>query len=427
MRRLATARQAVAGDCAEGLHGDLHPGSLFQPIVDLRAERVVEPPAPALTVRRADGTPLPADAPVCCLRQRGGGGPCRPAGPHAACPQLLAQRQHAGGYLQVAVHPRHLQAVSNQHGLVYARPSSSAAGWARPISCSISMPATRPEQPRGAGAGQLPAARLPAGLARAGQALALPGVLALQPDILRIASADPCGVRCHPMQRERWSPISPESTTERPSAALSSQATLFDARLFGELASACRPTHTATRNPTIPIFVWSPPMKIANNVTELVGNTPLVKLNRVTAGAGATVVTKLEFFNPGHSVKDRIAVAMRRRHRRRQDRPEYRGPGADLGNTGIGLAMVCAARGIKAAFVMPETMSRERKAVAQGLRARLILTPGPEGMGGAIAKARNWPKTTRKYFIPQQFENPANPEIHRQTTAEEIWRDTDGR
>ena len=168
-------------------------------------------------------------------------------------------------------------------------------------------------------------------------------------------------------------------------------------------------------------------MKIANNVTELVGNTPLVKLNRVTAGAGATVVTKLEFFNPGHSVKDRIAVAM-------LDAAQAAGQlGPDTvvleptsGNTGIGLAMACAARGIKCAFVMPETMSRERKLLLKAYGAELILTPGPEGMGGAIAKAKALAESDPKYFIPQQFENPANPEIHRQTTAEDIWRDTDG-
>ena len=168
-------------------------------------------------------------------------------------------------------------------------------------------------------------------------------------------------------------------------------------------------------------------MKIANNITDLVGNTPLVKLNRVTAGAGATVVTKLEFFNPGHSVKDRIAVAM-------LDAAQAAGQlGPDTvvleptsGNTGIGLAMACAARGIKCAFVMPETMSRERKLLLKAYGAELILTPGPEGMGGAIAKAKALAESDPKYFIPQQFENPANPEIHRQTTAEEIWRDTDG-
>jgi cysteine synthase A len=168
-------------------------------------------------------------------------------------------------------------------------------------------------------------------------------------------------------------------------------------------------------------------MKIANNVTELVGNTPLVQLNRVTQGAGARIVAKLEFFNPGHSVKDRIAVAM-------LDAAQAAGKiGPDTvvleptsGNTGIGLAMVCAARGIKAAFVMPETMSRERKLLLKAYGAELILTPGPEGMGGAIAKAKALAEADPKYFIPQQFENPANPEIHRHTTAEEIWRDTDG-
>ncbi|MCE1181401.1 MAG: cysteine synthase A [Rhodocyclales bacterium] len=168
-------------------------------------------------------------------------------------------------------------------------------------------------------------------------------------------------------------------------------------------------------------------MKIANNVTELVGNTPLVKINRLSQGAGATVVAKLEFFNPGHSVKDRIAVAM-------LDAAIAAGKiGPDTvvleptsGNTGIGLAMVCAARGIKAAFVMPETMSRERKLLLKAYGAELILTPGPEGMGGAIAKAKALAESDSKYFVPQQFENPANPEVHRNTTAEEIWRDTDG-
>jgi len=168
-------------------------------------------------------------------------------------------------------------------------------------------------------------------------------------------------------------------------------------------------------------------MKIANNVTDLVGNTPLVKINRLSQGAGATVVAKLEFFNPGHSVKDRIAVAM-------LDAAIAAGKiGPDTvvleptsGNTGIGLAMVCAARGIKAAFVMPETMSRERKLLLKAYGAELILTPGPEGMGGAIAKAKALAESDSKYFVPQQFENPANPEVHRNTTAEEIWRDTDG-
>ena len=168
-------------------------------------------------------------------------------------------------------------------------------------------------------------------------------------------------------------------------------------------------------------------MKIAKNVSELVGNTPLVQLNRLTAGCGATVVAKLEFMNPGHSVKDRIAAAM-------IDAAEAAGKiGPETiileptsGNTGIGLAMVCAARGIKCAFVMPETMSRERKLLLKAYGADLILTPGPDGMGGAIKKAEEMAAADARYFIPQQFENPANPAVHRSTTAEEIWRDTDG-
>jgi len=168
-------------------------------------------------------------------------------------------------------------------------------------------------------------------------------------------------------------------------------------------------------------------MKIANNVTELVGNTPLVQLNRVTTGCVATIVAKLEFFNPGHSVKDRIAVSM-------LDAAVAAGKiGPDTvvleptsGNTGIGLAMVCAARGIKSAFVMPETMSRERKLLLKAYGAELILTPGPEGMAGAIKRAEELAAADARYFIPQQFENPANPEVHRSTTAEEVWRDTDG-
>lgn len=168
-------------------------------------------------------------------------------------------------------------------------------------------------------------------------------------------------------------------------------------------------------------------MRIANNVAELVGNTPLVKLNRLAPASGATVALKLEFFNPAHSVKDRIAVAM-------LDAAEAAGKiGPDTivleptsGNTGIGLAMVCAARGYKCAFVMPETMSRERKLLLKAYGAELILTPGPEGMPGAINKANELAAADSRYFIPQQFDNPANPAIHRATTAEEIWADTDG-
>ena len=168
-------------------------------------------------------------------------------------------------------------------------------------------------------------------------------------------------------------------------------------------------------------------MRIANNVAELVGNTPLVKLNRLAPANGATIALKLEFFNPAHSVKDRIAVAM-------LDAAEAAGkitPDTIIleptsGNTGIGLAMVCAARGYKSAFVMPETMSRERKLLLKAYGAELILTPGPEGMPGAVKKAEELAAADARYFIPQQFENPANPAIHRATTAEEIWADTDG-
>ena len=167
--------------------------------------------------------------------------------------------------------------------------------------------------------------------------------------------------------------------------------------------------------------------RIAANVTELIGNTPLVKLNRVTAGINGTVLAKLEFFNPAHSVKDRIAAAM-------IDAAQAAGKiGPDTvvleptsGNTGIGLAMVCAARGIKCCFVMPETMSRERRLLLKAYGAELVLTPGPDGMGGAIRKAEEMAAADARYFIPQQFENPANPAIHRQTTAEEVWNDTDG-
>jgi cysteine synthase A len=168
-------------------------------------------------------------------------------------------------------------------------------------------------------------------------------------------------------------------------------------------------------------------MKIADNVTALIGNTPLVKLNRVTAGINGTVVAKLEFFNPAHSVKDRIAAAMiDAAQAAGRIRPDTVVLEPTSGNTGIGLAMVCAARGIKCAFVMPETMSRERRLLLKAYGAELILTPGPEGMGGAIKKAEDLAAADSRYFIPQQFENPANPEVHRRTTAEEIWNDTDG-
>lgn len=168
-------------------------------------------------------------------------------------------------------------------------------------------------------------------------------------------------------------------------------------------------------------------MKIAQNVAELVGNTPLVQINHITEGCVARVVAKLEFFNPGHSVKDRIAVAMLDAAvTAGKIGPETIVLEPTSGNTGIGLAMVCAARGIPCAFVMPETMSRERKLLLKAYGAELILTPGAEGMGGAIAKAKAMAEADGRYFIPQQFDNPANPAIHRATTAAEIWRDTDG-
>jgi cysteine synthase len=169
-------------------------------------------------------------------------------------------------------------------------------------------------------------------------------------------------------------------------------------------------------------------MSIAENITQLIGSTPLVRLNQVTDGAGAEVVAKLESFNPAGSVKDRLGVAL-------IDAAEEAGlikPDTIIleptsGNTGIALAMVAAARGYRLVLTMPETMSIERRMLLRAYGAELILTPGPDGMPGAIAKAEELAKTDQRYFVPQQFENPANPAIHRKTTAEEVWRDTDGK
>jgi cysteine synthase A len=163
------------------------------------------------------------------------------------------------------------------------------------------------------------------------------------------------------------------------------------------------------------------------DITRTIGNTPLVRLNRVTKGLPATVLAKLESFNPLGSVKDRIGVNM-------IEAAEQAGlihedtviVEPTSGNTGVGLAFVCAARGYRLILTMPDTMSIERRRLLQALGAELILTPGAEGMPGAVRKAEELAVQDTRYFIPQQFKNPANPEIHRRTTAEEIWRDTDG-
>lgn len=168
--------------------------------------------------------------------------------------------------------------------------------------------------------------------------------------------------------------------------------------------------------------------RIYNNVVETVGNTPLVKLNRVTEGIEATVLLKCEFFNPLGSVKDRIGMAM-------IEAAEASGEinndttiiEPTSGNTGIALAFVAAAKGYKLILTMPETMSLERRTLLAMLGAKLVLTPGAEGMKGAITRAEQLAKETPNSWIPQQFTNPANPEIHRKTTAEEIWNDTDGK
>src|SRR5437868_5173540 len=168
--------------------------------------------------------------------------------------------------------------------------------------------------------------------------------------------------------------------------------------------------------------------RIYNNIVETVGRTPLVRLNKVTDGAPATILLKCEFFNPLVSVKDRIGMAMiedaEKRGALKKDTVIIE---PTSGNTGIALAFVAAAKGYKIILTMPETMSLERRTLLAMLGAKLVLTPGPEGMRGAIAKAEQLAKETPNSWIPQQFDNPANPEIHKKTTAEEIWNDTDGK
>jgi cysteine synthase A len=169
-------------------------------------------------------------------------------------------------------------------------------------------------------------------------------------------------------------------------------------------------------------------MRIANDVTQLIGNTPLVRLRRLTEGTRADVVAKLEFYNPAHSVKDRIGASMiEAAEKAGKIKPDTIILEPTSGNTGIALAFVCAAKGYKLVLTMPETMSKERRVLLKAYGAQLILTPGSEGMPGAIKRAEALAASDPRYFIPQQFQNPANPEIHRKTTAEEIWRDTDGK
>lgn len=169
-------------------------------------------------------------------------------------------------------------------------------------------------------------------------------------------------------------------------------------------------------------------MKIANSVIELIGHTPLVRINRLTLGLSATVVAKLEFFNPAHSVKDRIGESMIAAAEKAglvNSETIFIEPTS--GNTGIALAMAAAVRGHKIVLVMPDTMSKERRILLRAFGADLILTPGPDGISGSIKKAEEIAASDSRYLLLQQFSNPANPEIHRQTTAEEIWHDTDGK
>jgi len=169
-------------------------------------------------------------------------------------------------------------------------------------------------------------------------------------------------------------------------------------------------------------------MKIANNVTELVGNTPLVRLNKIGESTNAEIVAKLEYFNPCGSIKDRIGISMIEA----AEKKGLLGKNSVIveptsGNTGIALAFVSAVKEYKLILTMPETMSIERRNMLKALGAEIVLTPGAEGMNGAIKKAEEIVKNNRNAFMPQQFKNPANPEIHRKTTAQEIWKDTDGK
>lgn len=168
-------------------------------------------------------------------------------------------------------------------------------------------------------------------------------------------------------------------------------------------------------------------MRIATDVTKLVGNTPLVRLNRIIQDPRAQVVAKLEFYNPANSVKDRIGVAMiEDAERNGLLKPDSIIVEPTSGNTGIALAMVAASRGYHCVMVMPESVSTERRVLLKALGAEVVLTPGAQGMSGAVRRANELVASDARYFMPQQFENPANPEVHRRTTAEEIWRDTDG-